>query len=63
MKKSIHKPTRIVERSLFAELTEGLIAFADERRGDRKLRTHSLACRSDPASPEWRKRANSRPCG
>jgi len=37
------KKLHSAQRSLFAELSEGLKAFADARQGKRTLRTHELA--------------------
>lgn len=49
MKRSA-KPTRKrrAKRELFAELTEGMNALADERRGKRTLRTHSIEFKPAP---------------
>lgn len=49
MKRSA-KPTRKrrAKRDLFAELTEGLDALADERHGMRTLRTHALEYKPAP---------------
>jgi len=43
MKRSV-KPTvkRRARRDLFPELSEAMIALADERHGNRKLRTHTI---------------------
>ena len=49
MKRSV-KPTRkrTGKRDLFAELSEGMDALADERRGKRTLRTHSMEFKPAP---------------
>ena len=49
MKRSA-KPTRkrSAKRELFAELTEGMKALADERHGKRTLRTHSIEFKPAP---------------
>ena len=49
MKRSV-KPTRkrTAKRDLFAELSEGIDALADERRGKRTLRTHSMQFKPAP---------------
>ena len=54
MKRSV-RPTRKTptakrssKRDLFAELSEGMKALADERQGKRTLRTHSLEYRPAP---------------
>jgi putative transcriptional regulator len=46
MKRSV-KPTqkRRAKRNLFAELSEGMNALADEREGKRALRTHTMKCK------------------
>ena len=49
MKQSV-KPTRkrTSKRDLFSELTEGMDALADARRGKRTLRTHSMEFKPAP---------------
>src|SRR2546423_53428 len=49
MKRAV-KPTRkrSAKRDLFAELTEGMDAFADTRHGKRTLRTHSMEFKPAP---------------
>ena len=49
MKRSV-KPTRkrSAKRDLFAELSEGMDALADERHGKRTLRTHSMQFKPAP---------------
>ena len=49
MKRS-DKPTRkrTAKRDLFAELSEGIEALADARRGKRTLRTHSMEFKPAP---------------
>ena len=49
MKRSV-KPTRkrTGKRDLFAELSEGMDALADERRSKRTLRTHSMEFKPAP---------------
>ena len=49
MKQSV-KPTRkrTGKRDLFAELSEGMDALADARRGKRTLRTHSMEFKPAP---------------
>src|SRR5678815_779382 len=49
MKRSV-KPTRkrTGKRDLFAELSEGMDALADARRGKRTLRTHSMEFKPAP---------------
>lgn len=42
------KPKRVVKRDLFDELSEGLKALADARRGQRTLRTHTVEYKSAP---------------
>jgi len=46
MKRSV-KPTRKRrgKRNLFAELSKGMKALADERDGKRALRTHTMKCK------------------
>lgn len=39
---------RIAKRDLFAELSEGVDALADSRRGKRTLRTHSMEFKPAP---------------
>lgn len=39
---------RIAKRDLFAELSEGMDALADSRRGKRTLRTHSMEFKPAP---------------
>jgi putative transcriptional regulator len=54
MKKPIKaKKTRAFKRDLFAELSEGLAALAEERQGKRTLRTHAIEYRPAPSlTPE-----------
>ena len=42
------KGTFAAKRSLFGEVAEGLRALADERRGVRTLKTHTVAFRKAP---------------
>jgi putative transcriptional regulator len=42
------KAKRARKRDLFAELSEGMKALADERQGKRTLRTHSVEFKSPP---------------
>ncbi len=42
------KPARAAKRDLFAELTEGLAALAEERQGKRTLRTHAVEYKPAP---------------
>jgi hypothetical protein len=46
MKRSV-KPTRKRhgKRNLFAELSEGMKALADERDGKQALKTHAVECK------------------
>lgn len=55
MKRSV-KPTRkrSAQRDLLSELTEGMDALAEARRGKRTLRTHSMEFK--PAPPSHRER-------
>ena len=49
MKSSIKSKTRRApKRSLFAELTEGMTALAESRKGKHTLRTHSVAYKPAP---------------
>ena len=49
MKKPIQAKTkRAVKRDLFAELCEGMGALADERKGKRTLRTHTVERKPAP---------------
>jgi putative transcriptional regulator len=41
-------PTRGAKRDLFAELSEGVAALADARRGKRTLRTHAIEYKPAP---------------
>ncbi len=45
----IAKSTRPSKRDLFAELSEGTAALADERQGKRTLRTHAAELKPAPA--------------
>lgn len=40
--------TRVRKRSLFAEVTEGMTALGEERRGKRTLKTHAVECKPSP---------------
>lgn len=42
------KPARVAKRELFNELTEGMEALAEARRGKRTLRTHAVEYRPAP---------------
>ena len=42
------KPRRAAKRNLFAELSEGMTALAEARRGKRTLRTHAGEYRPAP---------------
>lgn len=49
MKSSIKSKTRRApKRNLFAELTEGMTALAESRKGKHTLRTHSVAYKPAP---------------
>jgi putative transcriptional regulator len=46
-------PRRLGTRALFAELTEGMTALAEARKGKRTLRTHTVTFKPAPAlTPE-----------
>ena len=38
-------PKRVARRDLFTEVTEGMAALAEVRRGNRTLRTHAIEMR------------------
>jgi putative transcriptional regulator len=42
------KPRRAAKRNLFAELSEGMAALAEARRGKRTLRTHAVEYKPAP---------------
>ncbi|MCR4296122.1 MAG: transcriptional regulator [Elusimicrobia bacterium] len=42
------KPARAAKRDLFAELSEGVTALAEARRGKRTLRTHAIEYKPAP---------------
>jgi putative transcriptional regulator len=48
MKRSVKRTRKRAKRNLFAELTEGMDALADERQGKRTLRTHSMEFKPAP---------------
>ncbi len=49
MKSVTRKPRSPAKRNLFAEISEGFAALADERSGKRTLRTHSVESKPAPA--------------
>jgi putative transcriptional regulator len=48
MKSAAQVRSRTRKRSLFAELSEGMIALAEARQGMRTLRTHTVAFKPAP---------------
>jgi len=42
------KPVRAAKRDLFAELSEGVVALAEQRGGKRTLRTHGIEYKPAP---------------